>query len=163
VRPIALAVTMLVLTAGCETSTDPFLFGIGGSGGGPITQTQATGDWSFTVTKANGSTCSAGALADGSVLTAHLDVGTDGTVNSSTSSWRSPSGIVFPIAGVVGLSDGHTDLHLSGGSGSQTGMELIGTTSSAGTFSGTLTDPDPGLFPMFGTGVCPYTTAGTKA
>jgi hypothetical protein len=163
VRPIALALTLLVLTAGCETSSDPFLFGIGGSGGAAITQAQATGDWSFTVTKTNGTSCSTGALADGSVLTAHLDVGTDGTLNSSTSSWRSSSGIVFPLAGAVGLSDGHTDLHLSGGSGSGTGMELIGTTSSGGTFTGTLTDPDPGLFPMFGSGVCQYTTAGAKA
>jgi hypothetical protein len=162
VRPIALAMTMIVLLAGCETSTDPFLFGIGGTGGGAITQTQATGDWSFTVTK-TATACSTGALADGSVLTAHLDVGTDGTVNSSTSSWRSPSGIVFPLSGVVGLSDGHTDLHLSGGSGSGTGMELIGTTSATSTFTGTLSDPDPGLFPMFGSGVCQYNTAGTKA
>jgi len=63
VRPIALALTLLVLTAGCETSSDPFLFGIGGSGGAAITQAQATGDWSFTVTKTNGTSCSTGALA----------------------------------------------------------------------------------------------------
>lgn len=161
-RPIALVLTLLVLTTGCETSTDPFLFGIGG-GGGTITQAQATGDWSFTVTLINSVGCTRGSLADGSVLTAHLDVGTDGTVNSSTSSWRSPSAVVFPISGTVTLGTGHTDLHLSGGSGTQTGMELIGTTSATSTFAGALTDPDPGLFPMFGTGVCQYTTVGTKA
>jgi hypothetical protein len=159
VRPITLALTLLVLTSACENTNDPFLFGQGG-GGGAITQAQATGNWSFTVTKTIGTTCSAGALIDGSVLTAHLDVGADGTVNSSTSTWRSPSGLVFPLSGSVTLGDGHTDLHLNGGS--QIGVELIGTSFAGGTFTGTLSDPDPGSFPMFGTGACQYTTTGAK-
>src|SRR5450759_2278411 len=88
VRPITLALTLLVLTAACENSTNPLLFGQGGGGGGAITQAQAAGDWSFTVTKTTTLACTGGSLADGSRLTAHLDVLADGTVNGPTSLWH---------------------------------------------------------------------------
>ena len=163
-RPIALALTLLVLATACENSNDPFLFGIGGGGGGAVTQAQASGDWTFTLTRTTTLNCTVVSLADGSRLTAHLDVLADGTVNTSTSSWQNPTtSVVFPLSGIVTLSTGHTDLHLSGGSGSGTGMELIGTTSATGTFTGTLTDPDPGLSFMFSSNGCEYSTSGTKA
>ena len=144
-RPIALALTLLVLTAACETSTDPLLFGIGGTGGGAVTQTQATGDWSFTVRKTSTLACTGGLLADGSLLTAHFDVLADGTINTSTSSWQNPpTAVVFPLSGAVALSDGSADLIFSAGSGSGSGMELRGTITPTGTFTGTLTDPAAG-------------------
>lgn len=163
-RPIALAATLLVLTAACESSTDPLLFGIGGPGGGTITRAQAAGDWSFTVRKTTTFSCSGGSIADGTVLTAHLDVLADGTLNGSTSSWQNPpTAVVFPLGGTARLSDGFTDLILSAGSGSAAGMELRGTIAPTGSFTGTLTDPAPGLSPMFSAGGCEYTTSGTKA
>jgi hypothetical protein len=164
VRPIALALTLLVLTAGCETSTDPFLFGIGGSGGGVIAQADAAGDWSFTVTKTSSLPCS-GALADGSVITAHLDVLADGTLNTSTSFWQNPpTTVIFPLSGAVTLTSGSTDLILSSGSGTGSGMELRGTITTTRSFSGTLIDPAAGLSPMFSTATgCEYNAPGTKA
>jgi hypothetical protein len=41
-------------------------------------------------------------------------------------------------------------------------MELRGTMTSVGTFTGTLTDPAPGFSPMFSVGGCEYTASGTK-
>jgi hypothetical protein len=165
VRPITLTLTLLAIATGCENSTNPFLFGIGGGGGGgAVTQAQVSGDWTFIVTRTTTLPCTVVALTDGSQLTAHLDVLADGTLNSSTSSWQNPpAGVVFPLSGAVSLTDGHTDLHLGGGSGSGAGMELIGTTSATGTFTGKLTDPEPGLTHMFSTDGCEYTTSGTKA
>ena len=163
-RPITLALTLLVLTAACENSTDPLLFGQGGGGGGAITQAQAAGDWSFTVTKTTTLACTGGSLADGSRLTAHLDVLADGTVNGPTSLWQHPpTTVVFPLSGSVTLTSGATDLTMSAGSGSSSGMELIGTITPTGTFSGTLHDPAAGLSPMFSAGGCDYSAAGTKA
>ncbi len=163
-RPIALALTLLVMTAACETSTDPGLFGIGGSGGGVVTQAEASGNWSFTVTKTSTLPCS-GALADGSVITAHLDVQADGTLNTSTSFWQNPpTAVVFPLSGAVNLSSGSTDLVLSSGAGSASGMELRGTITPTRSFSGTITDPAAGLSPMFSTATgCEYNSPGTKA
>jgi hypothetical protein len=163
VRPTILALTLLVLTAACENSADPLLFGEGGGGGGAITQAQATGDWSFTVTKTTTLACTGGSLADGSRLTAHLDVLADGTVNGPTSLWQHPpTTVVFPLSGRVTLTSGATDLTMSAG-GTTSGMELIGTLTSTGTFSGTLHDPAAGLSPMFSAGGCDYSAAGTKA
>ena len=163
-RPIALALTLLVLATACENSKDPFLFGLGGGGGGAVTQTQASGNWSLTVRKTTTLACSGGSLADGSVLTAHLDVLADGTVNTSTSNWQHPpTTVVFPLSGTVSLSTGATDLFLSAGSGTGSGMELRGTITSTGTLTGTLTDPGAGLSPMFSAGGCEYSTSGTKA
>ena len=163
-RPIALALTLLGIATACENSNDPFLFGIGGGGGAAVTTAQASGNWSFTVRKTTTLPCTGGSLADGSVLSAHLDVLADGTVNTSTSSWQhSPATVVFPLTGTVSLSTGAADLIFSGGSGSGSGMELRGTIAPAGTFTGTLTDPGAGLTPMFSAGGCEYSTSGTKA
>jgi hypothetical protein len=160
VRPITLTLTLLAIATACENSTDPFLFGIGGGGGGAVTQAQAT----FTVRKTGTLPCTGGSLADGSVLTAHVDVLTDGTLNTSTSSWQNPpAAVVFPLTGAVALSTGATDLVFSGGSASRSGMELRGTIGPTGTFTGTLTDPGAGLTPMFSAGGCEYSTSGTKA
>jgi hypothetical protein len=164
VRPIALTLTLLAITAACENSKNPFLFGIGGGGGGAVTQAQATGNWSFTVRKTSTLACTGGSLADGSVLTAHLDVMTDGTLNTSTSNWQNPPAtVVFPLKGAVALSTGAADLIFSGGGASGSGMELRGTITPTGTFTGTLTDPGAGLTPMFSAGGCEYSTSGSKA
>jgi len=164
VRPITLTMTLLAIATGCENSKNPFLFGIGGGGGGAITQAQATGNWSFTVRKTTTLPCTGGSLADGSVLTAHLDVQTDGTLITSTSNWQNPpSTVVFPLRGAVALSTGAADLIFSGGGASGSGMELRGTITPTGTFTGTLTDPGAGLTPMFSAGGCEYSTSGTKA
>ena len=163
-RPIAIALTLLVLTAACETSTDPGLFGIGGGGGSPVTAAQATGNWSFTVNKTTALPCTPGVLADGTRLTMHLDVLADGTVNTSASSWQNPSSAaVSPLSGSVTLTTGGTDLFLSGGTGTASGMELTGTISPTGTFTGTLHDPGGGFTPMFSGLGCAYSAAGTKA
>jgi hypothetical protein len=163
VRPIALPLTLLVLAIACENSKDPFLFGIGGGGGGAVTQVQASGNWSFSVRKTTTLACTGGSLADGSILPAHLDVLADGTLNTSTSTWQNPpSAVVFPLTGTVSLSTGAAGLIFSGGSGSGSGMELRGTISPTGSFTGTLSDPAPGLSPMFSAGGCEYATSGTK-
>lgn len=159
-RPIVFCLTLLA-TVACENSTTT-LTGVGTAGGGPLTQTQATGTWSFTVRKTTTLPCSTGALADGQVVTAHLSVLADGTLTSST--WQRPSSTsVNPVTGTVGLTNGSTDLILSGGTGTTTGMELRGTMTATNTFTGTLTDPAPGLSPMFSVGGCEYSTSGTKA
>lgn len=163
-RPIALALILLAIATACENSKDPFLFGIGGGGGGAVTQAQASGTWSFTVRKTTTLPCTGGSLADGTALTAHLDILADGTANTSTSNWQNPPAtVVFPVRGTVSLSTGAADLIFSGGSGSGSGMELRGTIAPAGTFTGTLTDPGAGLTPMFSAGGCEYSTSGTKA
>jgi hypothetical protein len=163
VRAITLTLGLVVLTAACENTNDPFLFGQGGGGGGAVTQAQATGNWSFTVTKTATFPCTLGSFADGSRLTAHLDVLADGTLNASTSNWQSPSaGTVFPLSGSVTFSTGSTDLIFSGGGSIPSGMELRGTISPTGSFTGTLTDPAPGLGPIGGT-ACEYSAGGTKA
>jgi hypothetical protein len=41
-------------------------------------------------------------------------------------------------------------------------MELQGTMSAAGSFTGTLTDPAAGFSQVFGTGGCEYTASGIK-
>jgi hypothetical protein len=160
VRPITLALTLLVLTAACENSTDPLLFGQGG-GGGAITQAQAAGDWSFTVTKTTTLPCTVVSLADGSRLTAHLVVLADGTVDGAASSWQNGS-VVFPLSGSVGLGDGITSLILSSGTGTS-GMQLHVTITPTGTFIGTLTDPASGLLFMFSSLGCEYSAVGSKA
>jgi hypothetical protein len=162
VRSIALALTLLILASACENSSNPFLFGTTGGGGGAVTQVEASGNWSFHLTHTTTLPCTTVSLSDGTVLTAHLDVLADGTLNSSTSSWQNPStNVVFPLTGTVRLSDGVSDLIFSSGTGS--GMELRGTITTTGTFTGSLTDPAPGLTPMFSSNGCEYTTSGTKA
>ena len=154
-RSIAIVLSLVVLTAGCEQSTDPFLFGVGGSGG--LTQAQATGNWSFVVTQ-SALACATGSLANGQAITTNLNVLTDGTLSTS-SFWQSPlSTASLTISGTITLGTGITDLFLSSSSGAE--MELRGTMTSTGTFTGTLTDPAAGFLPVFS--ACAYTTTGTK-
>ncbi len=149
---------LFVSLAACETSTDPF-GGIGGTGG--LSQTQAAGDWTFTVTPAPGPLCGAGSLTDGTQLTAHLDVLVSGSLAPATSFWRNPPATVLrPLSGAVTLSSGNVLLTLGGSSGAASSMELQGTMTAAGSFSGTLRDPTPGSQPVFS--VCNYSTTGNK-
>jgi hypothetical protein len=161
VRPAFLCLCLLLLASACETTTDD-IFGVGG-GGGAVTQAQAAGAWTFTVQQTGTLACTGGALPNGQILTAQLDVASDGTLNAGTSSWQNPpTTLIRPLTGSVRLTDGFTDLFLSSSVGSTSAMELRGTMSSNGTFSGTLTDPGPGFTPMFGTSGCQYTTSGVK-
>jgi hypothetical protein len=153
---------VLVFTSACETTTDS-IFGIGGGGGGAVTQAQVAGDWSFTLTRTTTLACTGGAMPDGQVITAHIDVGTDGTLNTTTSSWESPpSTFIRPLSGAVRFTDGVTDLIMSSSAGSASAMELRGTISSSGTFAGNLTDPGAGFSPVFGTSGCEFTATGAK-
>jgi hypothetical protein len=157
VRSTVLCLTLVVSLTACETSTDD-LIGIGGGGG--ITAGQAAGNWSFTVHPTSTLSCTSGSLADGQVLTASLDVLSDGTL-SATSFWQNPpTTVVRPLTGAVNLSSGFADLFMVASSGSTASMELRGTMTAAGSFSGTLTDPAPGSFAVFG--ACSYSTTGTK-
>ena len=158
-RPIFICLALLVSTAGCENSTDPLL-GIGG-GGGALTATEATGNWSFTLQRTTTFPCT-GALANGQVITAHLVVLSDGTV-ASTSSWQNPlSGSVNQLGGTVSLTNGAIDLTFGATVGSA--MELFpGVMSSTGTVAGaTLTDPAAGFSQVFGTDACQYSVTATK-
>jgi hypothetical protein len=160
VRHIALCLTLLVSTSACETSTDPFT---GFNGGGGLSQTQAAGNWSFTLHPSTTPPCASGSLVDGTVVTVHLDVLSDGSVAVATSNWQNPPTTVLrPISAgsSVTLSTGFTDLFLTGSTTSGTEMELRGTMNTAGSFSGTLLDPNPGKFPVFA--VCSYSATGVK-
>jgi hypothetical protein len=161
VRPIKLTLTLLVLTAACENTNDPFLFGQGGGGGGAVTQAQVTGNWSFTINKTTTLPCTGGSLADGTRLTAHLDALADGTLTSA-STWQVPASGVSTVTGRVTLTNGATAITLNASGTTTSGMELTGTLSPSGTFTGTLHDPKAGLTPMFSAGGCEYATAGTK-
>jgi len=155
VRSIAIVLSLVVLTAACEQSKDPFLFGIGGSGG--LTQAQAAGNWSFVVTQSS-LACASGSLATGQAIATNLDVLADGTLSTS-SFWQSPlSTASLSLSGSVTLGTGITDLFLTSTPGAE--MELRGTVTSTGTFTGTLTDPAAGFLPVFS--ACAYTVTGTK-
>ena len=154
-RSIAIVLSLVFLTAACEQSKDPFLFGIGGSGG--LTQAQAAGNWSFVVTQSS-LACASGSLANGQAITTNLDVLADGTLSTS-SFWQSPlSTASLSLTGSVTLGTGITDLFLTSTAGAE--MELRGTVTSTGTFTGTLTDPAAGFLPVFS--ACAYTVTGTK-
>jgi hypothetical protein len=159
VRRLVVCLSIIALCGACENSANP-LDGLLG-GGGALTQAQATGNWSLTVQGTTTFPACANPLANGSVITAHLDVGTDGVL-SGTSSWLNPiSTTVLVLTGSVSLSNGSTDLHFAGGSsGSQ--MELLGTMTASGTLTGTLRDPEAGFTQVFGTGGCEYTASGIK-
>ena len=158
VRSTVLCLTLLVSLAACETSADSL---IGIPGGGGITAGQATGNWSFTVQPNSALSCTSGTLAAGQVLTAHLDVLSDGTLTTAASFWQSPSSATErPLTGAVNLTTGFTDLFFVASPGSSAAMELRGTMTSGGTFTGTLTDPAPGSFSVFG--ACSYTTGGVR-
>ncbi|MDQ6871053.1 MAG: hypothetical protein M3037_03455 [Gemmatimonadota bacterium] len=158
-RRLVLCLTTIVLFAACENSANPLdaIFG----GGGALTQAQATGNWSLTVQRTTTFPACTNPLANGSVIAAHLDVGSSGVL-AGTSSWLNPiSKVVFPLTGSVNLTNGATDLHFAGASSSAQ-MELLGTTTASGTLSGTLRDPEPGFTQLFGTGGCEYTVSGIK-
>ena len=158
IRVVTVGLAVISVAAACENSVDPLL-GFPGGGSGAVTQAQAAGTWSLTLTKTSTLACT-GALADGSVIPVNLTVQSDGTA-TTTSSWRSvTSGALLPVSGTVRFSDGFTDLILSSGG---SGMELRGTMTSAGTFSGTITDPAPGFNPVYGTSGCEYNSPGSKS
>ena len=158
-KRIAVCLTLLIALAACENSADP-LGGFGGDGGGGVlTQAQASGTWSFTLNRTNTLACPVGSLPSGQVLTTNIVAGTDGSVSSTTSSWRDPSGNLRPLSGTVRLTDGVTSLLFNSGSGAA--MELRGTMTPTGAFSGTMTDPAAGFAFVF-SGGCEYTAAGTK-
>lgn len=155
-------VALATLVTGCESSTDP-IDGIGGEGPGTgsITRAQATGDWTITLDRTSAA-CSAGSLPDNQVILADLDVFSNGTLTATTSGWRaSPSTTVRGLDGTLRFSDGFANLILRG-STAGTGMELRGTLTADGGFTGTLSDPAAGLLPVFGSGACAYTATGVK-
>lgn len=156
-RSTLFCLTLVVSLAACETSIDSL---IGTPGGGDLTAAQATGNWSFTVQRTSALACTSGSLANGQVLTARLDVLSDGTL-ATTSFWQNPpTTLVRPLTGSVALASGLIDLFMSASAGSSAAMELQGTMTAAGSFSGTLSDPAAGSFQVFG--ACSYTVAGTK-
>ena len=157
-RRVFLCLTLAVVTA-CEGTTDPFGGFIEG-GGGAITAAQATGNWSFTVQRTTTFPCTS-ALTSGQTIATHVDVLSDGSLNTS-SSWANPlSSAVEPLDGAVTLSNGLVAFTLS--LNTSAAMELTGTMSSAGAFTaGTLRDPAPGSFQVFGTDGCQYTVSGVK-
>ncbi|HJP59945.1 MAG TPA: hypothetical protein VJ865_08090 [Gemmatimonadaceae bacterium] len=160
IRIIVSCLAIISVAAACENSTDP-IFGFPGGGGGAVTQADASGTWSLTLTQTSTLACTGGALANGSIIPVNLIVQSDGAA-ASTSSWRSAtSGALLPLSGSVRFTDGFTDLILT--SGGSTGMELRGTITTNGTFSGTLTDPAPGFTPVYGAGGCEYNAPGTKS
>ena len=160
IRVVARCLAVIAVATACETSVDN-LIGFPGGGGGAVTQAEASGDWSLTLRKTTTLACSGGSLADGQILVTHFSVQSDGTL--AASSWQNPStGAVLPASGRVTLSDGSTLILLSS-SGGGSGMELRGTLTPSATFTGTLTDPAPGLSPIFSAGGCEYTASGTKA
>ncbi|MBC7791874.1 MAG: hypothetical protein H7Z74_18155 [Anaerolineae bacterium] len=157
-RTTLFCLTLLLSVAACETSTDPF---IGFSGTGALTQAQATGDWSFTVQQSGPLACTSGSLANGQVLTTHLDVLSAGTLAPATSFWQNLSTAPQrPLSGSVNLATGATLLLMTSSAGSSSAMELRGTMTATGSFSGTLTDPEAGSFEVFS--ACAYTTTGNK-
>lgn len=165
-RRILYMSALTIFLAGCEASTDP-LDGVGGGppGSGAITQAQATGDWAFTLDRTS-TTCSSGSLPDNQLLIAHLDVissgSTTGSLLGTTSGWRaSPSTTVRGLDGTLRFNDGFGALFLRGTTNG-TAMELRGTFTAGGGFSGTLSDPAAGSLPVFGTGACAYNAAGVK-
>ena len=163
-RPIILGLGLLIVTVACENSTDT-LIGFGGNGGGAITPTQASGNWSFTLQRTTSLPCTS-ALASGQVITTHLDILSDGTVSSTTSTWTNPiSGAVQGLIGAVSLSSGATDLTFTApGVRNGAAMELTPATMTAGgtLTGGTLTDPAAGFSQVFGSDGCQYTATATK-
>lgn len=152
---------MILVFAACETSTDP----LGGLivGGGSLTAAQATGNWLFAVQVNTTFPACSNPLTNGQTISANLIVQSDGTVAGST--WTNPiSGTASqPLSGLVTLSSGSSDLLFAAPSVRSTAqMELFGTMTASGTFTGTLTDPEAGFTQVFGTGGCAYTVTGTK-
>jgi len=159
------AAALAAIVTGCEASTDP-IGGVGGPGpgGGAITQAEASGDWSLTLRRTTTLACTGGSLPDNQVLLVRFDVLTNGTLTTATSTWRaSPSATVRALAGTVTFSTGLTSLTLyASATNTSSGMELSGTLTAAGAFSGRVTDPAAGLTPVFSGNGCEYTATGVK-
>jgi hypothetical protein len=159
VKRLVLFLTAIVVFGACETSANPLEAILGG--GGALTQAQATGNWSLTLTTTTTFPACTNPLANSSLISTHLDVGTDGVLTAS-SSWLDPiASVVRILSGSVNLTNGATDLHFAGSSTSAQ-MELVGTMTASGTLSGTLRDPEPGFTQVFGTGGCEYTVSGIR-
>jgi hypothetical protein len=148
---------LLVSATACETSTDPF---IGFEGTGGLSQTQAAGNWTFTVHPAGPLACASGSLADGQQLLTRLDVAADGTL-LATSFWQNPpTTILRALSGAVTLGSGNAILLMRASSGSAQAMELRGAFTAAGSFAGTITDPAPAQSVVFSP--CAYNATGNK-
>ena len=108
VKRNALWLSMILVFAACETSTDP----LGGLivGGGSLTAAQATGNWLFAVQVNTTFPACSNPLTNGQTISANLIVQSDGTVAGST--WTNPiSGTASqPLSGLVTLSSGSSDL-----------------------------------------------------
>lgn len=157
---------LAAVITGCDATTDP-IGGVGGpgTGGGAITQVQASGDWSLTLRRTTTLSCTGGSLPDNQILLMRLDVINNGTLTTATSTWRaSPSATVRALAGTVNFSTGLTNLTLyASATNTSSGMALSGTLTAAGSFTGgTVTDPDAGLTPVFSGNGCQYTATGVK-
>jgi hypothetical protein len=162
VKRIVYVAAVLGLLTACEASTDP-IDGVGGNGpgGGAITQAQATGDWSFVLDRQT-ATCPAGSLPDNQVILAHLDVFSNGTLTTVSSTWQAPpSGAVRTLDGGISFTSGVATLALRG-TAANTAMQLSGTFTAGGNFSGTVSDPRAGSFPVFSSGSCSYSATGVK-
>ena len=164
-KRILLSVGLATALTACESTTDPF-GGVGGGngGGGAITQAQASGDWSITLRRTTTLSCSGGSLPENQILLLHLDVINNGTLTTATSTWRaSPSATVRALAGTVSFTNGATNLTLFASATNTTAaMELSGTITTAGAFSGTVVDPAAGSTPVFSGNGCEYTATGVK-
>jgi hypothetical protein len=165
VKRILFIAAMAALVTACEGTTDP-LGGVGGGGpgGGAVTQAQASGDWTLTLRRTTTLSCAAGSLPDNQVIFAHLDVFSNGALSTATSTWlASPSTVIRALAGTLTFSSGFANLTLfASATNTSSGMELRGTLTATGTLTGTLTDPAPGLTPLFSTSGCEYTVTGSK-
>jgi hypothetical protein len=163
VKRILFCGALAAVVTACEGSTDP-IPGVGGPpGGGAITQAQASGTWTLTLTRTTTLACTGASLPNNQVIFVNLNVLSTG-IASGSSSWQLSGSTNFrPLAGAVTLSSGLTNLTLfSSAANTSSGMELIGTLTAAGTVTGDLRDPDPGLTPVFSTSGCQYTVIGNK-
>jgi hypothetical protein len=159
VKRVALLLCIMMSMSACETSTDP-LDGII-NGGGSITPSQASGNWTFTLQRTTDFACT-GALASGQTINTFLDVSADGTLTTA-SSWQNPiSAAVQQLTGTVGLNNGAVTLTFAAGGGRA--MELTaGTMTSAGSVtSGSVIDPSAGFAQVFGSDACRYSATAVK-
>ncbi len=120
-----------------------------------------SGEWTFVLDRTT-ATCPSGSLPDNQVLLAHLDVLSNGSLTTVTSNWQAPPGVIRGLDGGVSFTTGFATLILRG-SASNTAMELAGTFTSDGDFTGGLSDPRAGSFPVFSSGSCAYTVTGVRS
>jgi hypothetical protein len=161
VKRILFVAALTGVVTACEVSTDP-LPGVGGPpGGAAISQTQASGNWSLVLRRTTTLACTGGSLPDNQALVTRLDFSTGGLATAA-STWQAPPSSPGSIAGSASFTTGFANLTLFAPGSASSGMELRGTLTAGGTFTGTLTDPAPGLIPVFTTTGCEYTVTGTK-